>query len=299
MSYGSSFFFQRSVLLEAAAVDVAPPPAAPKADGRPELRVIIASRYSPSAGAVYYNDLLKYLGERLERRITLLTRSSYAEAMKLIEEGGADIGFICSGSYVLLREKVPVEVIAAPEMYGRAEYRSYIIVPADSSAASLEDLRGKSFAFTDPLSFSGAFYPSQRALQLGDSPEKFWSKVLYTHSADKSISAVAYGLVDGAAVDGLIWDNLSAANPDIIARTKVIERSPWFGIPPIVAGPGQDPALVAGIRKVFLGMRDDPQGAVILDGMRIDRFNVPPADWYDGLASVVSLLRDKGLKITF
>src|SRR3989338_11258503 len=61
ISYGSSFFFQRSVLLEAAAVDVAPPPPAPNTHPRPQLRVIIASRYSPSAGAVYYNDLLKYL----------------------------------------------------------------------------------------------------------------------------------------------------------------------------------------------------------------------------------------------
>ena len=299
ISYGSSFFFQRSVLLEAAAVDVAPPPAAPKADERPELRVVVASRYSPSAGAVYYNDLLKYLGERLGRRITVITRGSYQEAMKLIEEGKADIGFICAGSYTVLREKTPVEIIAAPEMYGRAQYRSYIIVPRDSSIDSFEELRGKSFAFTDPLSLSGTFYPSQRALELGDPPDKFWSKLYYTRSADKSISAVAYGLVDGAAVDGLIWDNLSETNPEIIIRTRVIERSPWFGIPPIVARSGLDSALIEKIREALVSANSDPQGANILKNMRIDRFVVPLPDWYDGVASVVSDLREKGLKISF
>lgn len=299
ISWGSSFFFQRGILLKAEEMAVVPAAPTPSGDDLPELRVVIASRYSPSAGAVYYNDLIKYLGERLGMKIKVVTRPTYQEAMKLIENGEADIGFIGAGSYAVLREKVPIEVIGAPEMYGKAQYRSYIIVPRDSAVESLDELKSKSFAFTDPLSLTGAFYPSQRTLELGDDPEKFFSKIFYTHSADKSISAAAYGLVDGAAVDGLIWESLQQTAPEFIIRTRVIERSPWFGIPPIVARPGLDPALILKIRSALMGMRDDLQGAVVLNQMRIDRFITPSPDWYDGVASVVSFLRDKGLNISF
>ena len=225
----------------------------------------------------------------------MITRKTYDEAIQLLKEGRADIGFICAGSFVLLDEIKAVSIVAVPVMYGRSQYRSYVIVPKDSPIQSFDDLRGKVFAMTDPLSNTGSIYPSYRALQFGGLPDDFFGEIHYTYSADKSITAAAEGLVDGAAVDGLIWDNFSKTDPGLTARTRVIERSPWFAMPPIVARAGLDPGLVEQIRQALLTEDQYPRGREILDGMFIERFTAETPEAYGDVAAMVMALRQAGV----
>lgn len=295
MLYGGyAYFSNHAIYLESEPGT----PAAVSEDERaswPELRVIVATRYSPSAGAVYHRELLDDLGNRLKRRITMISRKTYDEAIQLIKEGRADVGFICAGSFVLLDEAEAVSLIAVPVMYGRSQYRSYVIVPQDSPIRSFGELRGKTFAMTDPMSNSGSIYPSYRALQLGSLPDAFFGKIHYTYSADKSIAAVVEGLVDGAAVDGLIWENLSRTDPGLTARTRVIERSPWFAMPPIVARADLDPGLVEEIRRALLAEDQDPDGREILGRMFIERFTAEAPEAYGEVETMVMALREAGV----
>ena len=47
--------------------------------------------------------------------------------------------------------------------------------------------------------------------------------------------AVAKGMVDGASVDGLIWEYYHQRKPSVTARTRIIKKSEEYGIPPLVA----------------------------------------------------------------
>ena len=88
---------------------------------------------------------------------------------------------------------------------------------------------------------------------------------------------MAENLVDGAAVDSLIWDFLSANEPGLKERVKVIARFGPYGIPPVVAGPHIDSETRARLQKVLTKMHEDSRGRQILRGMRIERF-IPVTD---------------------
>ena len=88
----------------------------------------------------------------------------------------------------------------------------------------LEDLKGHTFAFTDPDSNTGRLVPLYWLAALHTRPETFFGRSIYTYSHDNSIMAVARGLVDAAAVDGLIWDYYAKKNPAFTSKTRIIKK---------------------------------------------------------------------------
>jgi phosphonate transport system substrate-binding protein len=160
---------------------------------------------SPKETLVYYRQLLDYIGSKLGRNVQLIQRKTYGEINELIGKGQIDLGLVCSGPYVTGREKYGFELLAVPQVHGKHFYQSYLIVNKNSTFHKLEDLRGQVFAFTDPESNTGKLVPTYWLMKVGERPETFFSKTIYTYSHDNSILAVARALADGAAVDGLIW----------------------------------------------------------------------------------------------
>ncbi len=256
------------------------------------LRVAVANVLSPQSSVKTYGELLAYLERKLGRPVVLIQRTSYAEINDLIRFGGADMAIVCSGAYVLGRRDFGMELLVAPQMNGKTVYYSYLIVPSDSPAQTLRDLRGKIFAFTDPWSNSGRIAPTYQLLRLGERPETFFSKVIFTYSHDRSIQAVADKLVDGAAVDSLVYDALKVGNPEMVAKTRVIAIWGPYGIPPLVVHPALNPEIKTRLRQVLLDMDRDPEGRMVLARLRIDRF-VPIKD--AAYSSVRTMVEAMGL----
>ncbi|WP_459941966.1 substrate-binding domain-containing protein [Deferrisoma palaeochoriense] len=252
----------------------------------PALRIALGSMITPKEGFRYYRELAEYLGGKLGRPVDLVDRGTYAETNELLKTGQVDAAFVCGRPYVEAHDAFGVEILAVPVVDGKTVYHSYILVPRASPANTLADLRGKRFAFTDPLSNSGCLVPTYELAQRGETPETFFGEVVYTHAHDASIRAVARGLVDGAAVDSLIWHYLARREPDVAARCRVIWRSSPYGIPPVVVRRGAGPELVRRVRDALLHAHEDPEGRRILSGMGVDRF-VPGDDAaYDGIRAM-------------
>jgi len=159
-------------------------------------------------------------------------------------------------------------------------------VPADSPATSMADLRGKVFAFTDPMSHTGRLYPTYLVQQLGEKPETFFQRTFFTYSHDDAIRAVAAGLADGAGVDNLVYEFAVARDLELAAKTKVIHRSPPFGSPPVVVNPDLSPKLQAELQSLLLELDDHPEGQQILETMGVDRFVVLEDAAYDSVRQV-------------
>lgn len=245
-------------------------------DTRP-LRVAVAAVISPKGNVESYSDLLAYLGRKLSRRVELVQRQTYAEVNDLVKNGNVDLAFVCTSAYVVGQREFGMELLVAPQVNGGTVYYSLLIVPTDSPARSMADLRAKVFAFTDPMSLTGRVYPTSLVKSLDGVPESFFARVFFTYSHDNAIKAVADKVADGANVDSLVYDYLVARDPTIAARTRVIHRSPAFGIPPVVVSPNLSPQLKETVRELFLQMHADPDGHVILRNLMIERF-VPASD---------------------
>ncbi|MFZ5587864.1 MAG: phosphate/phosphite/phosphonate ABC transporter substrate-binding protein [Thermodesulfobacteriota bacterium] len=253
-------------------------------EGAPrQLRMAVAAMTSPQETFHNYQELTEYIGRRLGLPASLAQRKTYAEIDQMLARGELDVAFVCSGPYAAQGETPAFELLAAPVVGGQTTYRAYLIVGRDSPHQSLEDLRGKVFAFTDPDSNTGRLVPQAWLAAMGQRPETFFAQTIYTYSHDSSIQAVARGLVDGAAVDGLVWDFLARRRPELADRTRVIRVSEPYGIPPVVAGAALAAEQKAAVKAALLAMADDPQGRRILDALMIDGFVAARSQWYDSI----------------
>jgi phosphonate transport system substrate-binding protein len=260
------------------------------------LRGAVAAMISPRETFIHYRQLLAYLAKKSEKDLEFVQRKTYEEINELLRRGEIDLAFICSGPYALARGRYGFVPLAVPEIQGSTFYQSYLIVNKDRAFQGLESLKGHSFAFTDPESNTGKLVPTFWLAELHERPETFFRTIIYTYSHDNSIMAVARGLVDGAAVDGLVWEYYQATDPSFTSKTKVIQRSEPYGIPPLVASQKLSSAEYERLREVLLTMHRDPEGKKILAGLLVDRFLPLQEEWYEPIRSMhrrLALLKEE------
>ena len=250
------------------------------------LRIAVAPVYSPRQNLALYQDLVSYLGQKLNRPAQLVQGKTYDEINNLVRDGTVALAIVCTNAYLEGQETFGMEALAVPQIKGETVYYAYLIVPADSPARSLADLRGKTFAFSDPLSNTGHLVVVDQLLQMGTTPDAFFSRTIFTYSHDNSIKAVAENLVDGATVDNQVYDFLIASGSPLPARTKIIARYGPFGGSPLVVNPNLDAKLKAQLRDTLLAMDADEAGRAILAKLGIDRLVTPDDRAYDSVRAM-------------
>ncbi|MBI5033804.1 MAG: phosphate/phosphite/phosphonate ABC transporter substrate-binding protein [Chloroflexi bacterium] len=245
------------------------------------LRVAVAAVISPKGNVESYSDLLAYISHKLNRPVQLVQRQTYAEVNDLVKSGDVDLAFVCTSAYVIGQRDFGMELLVAPQVNGETVYYSLLIVPTDSSARSMSDLKSKVFAFTDPMSLTGRVYPTSLVRSLDGSPEAFFARLFFTYSHDNAIKAVTNKVADGASVDSLVYDYFVARDSTIAQRTRIIHRSPAFGIPPVVVNPNLSPQLKETLRELLLQANSDSEGTAILRNLQIERFVLVSDRIYD------------------
>jgi phosphonate transport system substrate-binding protein len=247
------------------------------------IRIAVAAIISPKETFQSYRNLLDFISEQIDRPIQLVQRKTYQEVNDLIEKNQIDAAFVCTGAYVQGHDDFGMELLVAPVVNGATVYHSYIIANRDSPLNALEDLEGKVFAFTDPLSNTGKAAPTDMLARIGKKPESFFSKTIFTYSHDNSIKAVANKVVDGASVDSLVWEYLNQNDPKETSRTRIIAKSDPYGIPPVVIPKGIDTSLKKKLLEVFLNIHKDPVGKKILNQIMIEKFVEVDDSIYDSV----------------
>lgn len=263
-----------------------------KAADRVPLRVAVSSIVSPKETLTVYQPLVDYLEEKLEQPVVLLQRKTYKEVNDLVQNGGADLAFVCSGGYVAGAYSFNMELLATPQVKGKRLYQSYIIA-RDQTFRSILDLSGKSFAFTDPMSFSGRIAPVHMLMTKGVEGERFFSRTFFTYSHDNAIQAVADGIVDAAAVDSMIFDRAVEKSAELGRQVVIIDRSLSVGNPPVVVNPYVDTALKQRLQTLLLTMHEDERGQNALTALAYDKLVAPDNADYAHLKNVWLSVREK------
>lgn len=252
------------------------------------LRVAVAAMANPDETFIAYRDVVSYLGRAVGMRGELVVRSTYAEVNQLVESGAVDVAFICSGAYVMGRREGRISLLAAPVVGGETVYYAYVIVPEESRVDRLRDLGGATFASVDVMSNTGWIAPRCALAREGLDPDTFFSDVVFTHSHDRSVVAVATGVVDGASVDSLIFDAMLGRDDAYAKHTRIVERIGPFGMPPVVVPATLDPSVREDLSQAILSMHADPSGREALGALGVDRFRVPDAQEYDSVEQCVA-----------
>jgi phosphonate transport system substrate-binding protein len=240
--------------------------------------------------------LLKFIEKKMGMPVEMVIRDTYKEINDMMEKKEVEIAFTCSPPYIIGHDSFDAELLVVPQINGKPMYYSYIIVPVDSPVKSFENLRGKRYAYSDPLSNSGFLAPSYRLAQMGETPESFFKKHVYTRSHYNSIEAVAMKVVDAASVDSYIWHLTYTTNPELISRTRILEKGELYPFTPFIMRSDIDINLKKKIKDIFLNMDKDAEGKEILRKLLIDKFVEADDDFYNPIRKMIKFVEERKRK---
>jgi phosphonate transport system substrate-binding protein len=275
------------------------------------IKMVVTAAFVSQQGIGVYRDIARYLSDKLDADVRVISGTSYDESNMLLEQGIIQVGFICGLPYVQEHAEGKVSLVAIPVMAADAgqipgtpgyaavpgKYYSYTIVRKDSPYQSWQDLKGKSYVFNEMTSNSGYNLPRYKLVQLGARSWYDWfSRVEVSGSHEESIRMVARGLVDASSVDSMVLDyERHVKDPDAL-KVRVIETlfPGGAGIPPVVVGSQVDPKLRLRLQKALVNMDQDPEGRRILKSALLQRFDPPDDHNYDDIRRMVKAARDAG-----
>jgi len=234
--------------------------------------------------AVVIERLRTAFSEAMGEPVDLIQRRTYQEITASILDGSVDAAWICG--YPFLQHRDSLALLGVPVWRGRPLYQSYLIVGADDAASGLEDLRGHVHAFSDPDSNSGYLVTASDLARVGQTPERFFSRSVFTYGHRNVVRAVAGGLTRSGSVDGYVWETLASVEPSLTERTRVVTRSEWLGFPPFAARADRaaDPA-VRRFGEVLRGLESSAAGRGALQLLFLDRIQKGDTTLFDGIAA--------------
>ncbi len=257
---------------------------------RPIL-IALASVISPKETIGYYRAIAQHVARKTGRQAVLIQRKTYDEVNMLMSNGEVDVAFMSTGAYASYRGMNEIELLVMAERGGNSFYTPDVIVHRDSDLYSMEDLQGRTFAFTDPLSFSGHMVIEDYLERQGTVPEKYFKRFFYTYNHDKSIWAVANKLVDSASIDSQIYEYAKLRNPSLTDNLRIISSLRPSPTGPVVISKNIPDEQKRLLQDIFLNMNQEPETAEAMQQLIIDRFVKPKPELYEPLKKIYSRSR--------
>lgn len=210
-----------------------------------------------------YQPLIIRLSEVLGIPVEMVPAASYESVVDAVVSGGVDIALLGPASYLLAYQRNPrVEPFATltlsqGQFTPAGHHYQALLITRPQRANTLEALRHKRVALSDPASTSGSLIPNvEFSAHVGMPLARFFSSVVYTGSHDKSLDALLEGRVDAAFVASVRVDtyiNTGRASPE--SFIALWRSAPIYHDPYVFSGT-LCPEHKALIRRFFL---DDPR----------------------------------------
>ena len=172
----------------------------------------------------------------------------------------------------------------APGCQG-ALHCSAIIVRAEDEAADLPALRGRRCAINGWDSNTG-----MNLLRAAIAPFAthgvFFRSVTVSFSHRNSLSQVASGAVDVAAIDCVTLEQLRRLEPALVAKTRVLAWTEPTPALPLICSAATDAPTLEALRAALADVAAAPALSAIREALLIDGFIELPIDAYAGVLSL-------------
>ena len=170
-------------------------------------------------------------------------------------------------------------------------YYSDVIVRRDSSLRSFADLRGVTWAYNEPGSFSGYAEVRAHLATLGEKTGYFGCAVeAGAHQA--SIRMGVAGEAEASAIDSVVLALEMQQHPELQQQLRVITSLGPSPIPPVVIRRDVSAATQEQVQATLLGMHEDATGRAILASAGIARFVAVHDRDYDDIRHKAWLAED-------
>lgn len=225
----------------------------------------------------------KMLEEKTGLSIDSNVATSFAAVVEAMGAGNAHIGWLNTFAYLLAHEKFGVEPILVTVRFGSNAYKGQIITRADSGITSLEDLKGKTMCWVDPLSTSGYIVPRVELKAAGIDPDADFAKTVEAGSHNNVVIAVYNGECDAGATYADARNSVEKDLPDVKEKVVVIAESPDIPNDNVSVVADMPDEMKTSIQEALLEIAASEEGQAALNTVYSIE-NLEPTDdsFYDG-----------------
>ncbi|MFA9240465.1 MAG: phosphonate ABC transporter substrate-binding protein [Candidatus Paceibacteria bacterium] len=204
-----------------------------------------------------FGNLTEYLSKKLGIKVELQLAGDYTGVITGMQHKHIDVAYFGPKSYVEAHTRANAEalVMEVDAESGLPGYKGIIITKKDSGLNTLEDIKGKTWAFTSSQSTSGTLVPMVMFSKTGINPQEYFSKVLYSGGHEASILSIKAGKVDAASTNDLDYNRglgkaWNEKDFNIIWTSDLIPGSPMAARADLPA------SLKTAIKDAFLSYND-------------------------------------------
>ncbi|MGD8763150.1 MAG: phosphate/phosphite/phosphonate ABC transporter substrate-binding protein [Desulfobacteraceae bacterium] len=228
-----------------------------------------------------YKPVIDYLSKQTGKKIEFYMPTSYSTVVEAMVNKWVDVAVLGPYSYVIAHEKDPDIMVFTT--YAKRPghiveegpgYKAVLVTRKDSGLETIESIKGKTVALTDPGSTSGNLFPRvvfSKDVLKGAPLEDYFKKVVYSGGHDLSTMAVYEGKADCAFVATHRFDN-------VIDRGMVKKEDfnyLWWSatIPqdPFAYRMSLCPDLRKKIEQTFLTLHQVPEAKAWLDNVKSNK----------------------------
>ena len=229
-----------------------------------------------------FKPLGAYLEKELGMPVEFVPVADYAAVVEGIAADRVDLAWLGGFTFVQTRLKTG-NAIPLVQREQDEKFTSKFI-SADPAVKSLQDLKGKTFAFGSVSSTSGSLMPRYFMQKDGIVPEQFFSRVAYSGAHDATVAWVQAGKVDAGVLNASVWQKLVDAGKVDTSKVHVFTTTPTYYDYNWTVRGTLDPALTAKIKKAFLALDPaNPEHKAILDLQAASRFIETKPENYAGI----------------
>ena len=208
-----------------------------------------------------FSPMAAYLGERLGRRVTLVTSKNFDSFWEAVSEQRYDI--VHYNQYHYIRSAQNYQVVAHIEEFGKSTIASVIYVRKDSGITELAQLRGRTIIFGGGedamISYIANRYLLERA---GLRKEDF--KSLFAVNPPNAILALNHRQADAAGAGDVILEMSEVKGAMNTDELKALAVSPPLLQLPVAVKRDMPAKLRDSIQSLLVNLENDEAGKRVL-----------------------------------
>ena len=240
-----------------------------------------------------YKKVGELIGEKLGCKVEVFVATSYNAEIEAMRNGKLEIGEFGPLGYVLAHQVAKAEAVAA---FGTADgkpnsYWASIVTYPESGIKTVADIKGRSFAFSDPASTSGHLFPAYGLRKAGLDPDNI--RAIYAGSHTSSFEALYNHKVDAGELNSEQLESAKQRGHYKDGDLVLLWKSDPIPTDPFAVRGDLPPDFKKRVIEVLQNLdlsALDPTDRKIMVGAGITRL-VPQTDGtYDGIRDLVKTL---------
>jgi phosphonate transport system substrate-binding protein len=237
------------------------------------LRMSAIPDENPTELMRIYTPFAEYLQREIGIPVQFTPVVDYAATVEGMVANKLDLVWFGGLTHVQARIRTNNTAYAIAMREEDLQFKSVFITNPQANIKSLQELKGKTFAFGSAGSTSGHTMPRYFLLQAGIIPEQDFSKFSYSGAHDATALWVQSTRVDAGALNFSVWEKLVDTKKVDTAQAFVFWTTPPYVDYNWTVRGDLDKGLVAKITQAFLKLdRSNPEHARLLDLHRATRY---------------------------